>query len=444
MGIQGVYSVNESVEQTAEKILDELGFTKVFNIEDDIKYPVFNSVIDHPDLGDERQFIHVRQGGESEWHRSMKLISGKQYEIKVNFRNDADPKYNYSKYNHSAIATGTRMSIDVPQYISPHNCFKIEARITCNNLNYTITDSITIETDDDKGKKIQTVVGQSKIHNNWETNLQVMPSSLFSFNGALIGLKSFNGAIPGGDDYSGYVNFFIDVDKDQRKKQDMPLVKNDWGPNREMFTMDKPATYPSINSIVNNPSIGDERKFLRIGEIHPDKTILLGHQSPEIRIMPNNRYLIYVYCHNASSSTYFDDTHQYSGVATGIKLSCSFSEYVSPSAPGYISATITGQNTNPPSVWSTLKLTSNEDVTLEIENPAKIYNDWETNKMELPMTLFSKHGTYLGMDELDGVLFGEESHCVVTFILKAIPISNSSEDVSEKFKNKAAKLSEHR
>ena len=36
-----------------------------------------------------------------------------------------------------------------------------------------------------------------------------------------------------------------------------------WGPERTTFTMEKPATYPTFNSITNNPTIGDERDFVR-------------------------------------------------------------------------------------------------------------------------------------------------------------------------------------
>ena len=40
-----------------------------------------------------------------------------------------------------------------------------------------------------------------------------------------------------------------------------------WGPERTTFTMESPATYPTFNSITDNPTIGDERNFVRIGEI---------------------------------------------------------------------------------------------------------------------------------------------------------------------------------
>ena len=72
---QGVLGINTELNEVARRILHELGFKNVYSIEDDIKFAVFNSVVDHPEYGDEREFIHIRQRGDSKWHRSMKLVA---------------------------------------------------------------------------------------------------------------------------------------------------------------------------------------------------------------------------------------------------------------------------------------------------------------------------------------------------------------------------------
>ena len=210
-----------------------------------------------------------------------------------------------------------------------------------------------------------------------------------------------------------------------------------WGPDRKMFSMEFPAAYPTINSIKNNPTIGDERRFVLVGEIHRDKTQL---SIERLQIKPNNRYLVYIYCHNACSSTFFDEKHKYSGVATGIRLSCSFSNHISKNEPGLISATIFGDNTKPTSVWCKVALNSNVPVKLILENPAKIYNDWETNNTFLPMDLFSNKGTFLGTEKLNGVMFGEESHCIVTFVLKAELEAQKDESLLDEIKNQAESI----
>ena len=44
-------------------------------------------------------------------------------------------------------------------------------------------------------------------------------------------------------------------------------VETSWGPqDRATFTWAAPATYPTFNSITDNPFIGDERNFVRIKE----------------------------------------------------------------------------------------------------------------------------------------------------------------------------------
>lgn len=215
-------------------------------------------------------------------------------------------------------------------------------------------------------------------------------------------------------------------------------AKNGWGPVRKMFSMKKPADYPVMNSIIDNPTIGDERAFLLIGKITKEKTNL---SSKGIELEPGNRYLVYIYCHNACSSTFFDKNHQYSGAVTGLKLSSSFPENVSPDRNGEICAVLSADNTNPREVWATQKVTSSASVDIKLEGPAKIYNDWELNGAELPMALFHKSGTLLGTDKFNGIMFGEESHCIVTYVLNVTEKKHISFEEVERL---SAKLDAHR
>ena len=94
-----------------------------------------------------------------------------------------------------------------------------------------------------------------------------------------------------------------------------------WGPERTTFTMEKPASYPTFNSITNNPTIGDERDFVRVGEIDAKVTDLKN----EVEVVPGRQYLVYVYFHNNASSTYNDKAHNNVGVALKTRMSSSFS-----------------------------------------------------------------------------------------------------------------------
>ncbi len=147
-----------------------------------------------------------------------------------------------------------------------------------------------------------------------------------------------------------------------------------WGPERETYTMEEPADHATFNSITDNPSIGDERDFVRVGEINSDETTL----GNEVEVIPGKQYLVYVYYHNNASATYNDSAYDNVGVAVETRIASSFSKVVTPDESGTITATITADNADPQSVWDEAYMTtSSGKVSLNyVEGSAKIYNDW--------------------------------------------------------------------
>ena len=202
-----------------------------------------------------------------------------------------------------------------------------------------------------------------------------------------------------------------------------------WGPERTTFTMEKPATYPTFNSITDNPTIGDERDFVRVGEINADVTNLKN----EVKVVPGREYLVYIYFHNNASATFNTKEHNYSGVARVARMSSAFSKVLTPENRAAISATITADNSNPGSVWDEAYLTTDtEKVTLRyVAGSAKIYVDatrWKLNGSSVSTALFTEAGTLLGLNDFNGVIPGcEEYHGVVTYVLKAEELSGTLE-----------------
>lgn len=191
-----------------------------------------------------------------------------------------------------------------------------------------------------------------------------------------------------------------------------------WGPERTTFTMENPATYPTFNSITNNPTIGDERNFVRVGEVNAKVTDLRD----EVEVVPGRQYLVYVYFHNNASSTFNDSAHNNSGVAWKTRMATSFPTILTPSEKGTITATITAENSNPPSVWDEAYMTTRNDRVLMhyVAGSAKIYNDWKANGSVMPSSLFTEEGTWIGLNSLNGVIPGcEEYHGVVSYVLQA-------------------------
>ena len=171
-----------------------------------------------------------------------------------------------------------------------------------------------------------------------------------------------------------------------------------WGPERTTFTMEKPASYPVFNSITDNPTIGDERDFVRVGEINAEVTDLKN----EVEIVPGRQYLVYVYFHNNASATLNDSAHNHSGVAVRTRMASTFSTVLTPTERGTVSATITADNTKPLSVWDEAYMTTKTDKVLlhYVAGSAKIYNDWKANNSVVPSSLFTEEGTLIGLNAL--------------------------------------------
>ncbi len=199
-----------------------------------------------------------------------------------------------------------------------------------------------------------------------------------------------------------------------------------WGPERTTFTMEEPATYPVFNSITDNPTIGDERDFVRVGEIDSEVTDL----GNTVEVIPGKQYLVYIYFHNNASSTYNDSAHNNSGVALRTRLASSFSTVITPESQGTITGTITAENTTPTSVWDEAYMTTSTSKVLlsYVSGSAHIYNDWSANGSVLSDSLFTEEGTLLGMNSLNGIIPGcEEYHGVVTYVLQAEELSGTIE-----------------
>ena len=102
------------------------------------------------------------------------------------------------------------MSIDLPYIV--YDDSKITVRINSDNAANEAIDYVLLNTYEGKGVKARFVLGQSKIFNNWKTNDNVLSSNLFTYDGTYLGLNELNGIVPGGDEYRGYLRFYIDVE----------------------------------------------------------------------------------------------------------------------------------------------------------------------------------------------------------------------------------------
>ena len=199
---------------------------------------------------------------------------------------------------------------------------------------------------------------------------------------------------------------------------------NAYGPERPTYTNEHPASKAVFNSIINNAAVGDERDFVRIVEVHSDGK--KDAYTNQIHVSSGKTYEVYIYYHNDASSTYNDKAHDYVGVARESRVSSSFPESIKKGQSAEVYAAISSTTTSIPKVWDEATLIADEDVVFAfIPASAKIYNDWGANGSILSTSLFTNTGTFIGLNNLNGLILGcdEYSGQVVYRIKTLTPVT---------------------
>ena len=177
------------------------------------------------------------------------------------------------------------------------------------------------------------------------------------------------------------------------------------GPERDTFTMKVPADHVTFNSITDNPTLGDERNFVRVAEVGAKGTF-----TDEVKIVPGKEYEVYIGYHNNAASNLNTSANGGKGIALDVRISSQFPSTVSASKKGKVSSIIYSSNATPKEVWDEAYFTtdSKEDVVLRyVENSATIYNGGKINGTKIAgENLFSENGVYIGFNSLSGKLPG--------------------------------------
>ena len=181
-----------------------------------------------------------------------------------------------------------------------------------------------------------------------------------------------------------------------------PVLTYAGGPTRDTYTMKKPADHVTFNSITDNPTLGDERNFVRVAEVGANGTF-----SDEVKIVPGKEYEVYIGYHNNAASNL---NASGVGMAMDVRISSQFPSTVSASQKGKVSAIISATNATPKEVWDEAYFTtdSKADIILNyVEDSATIYNGGALNNTKLGGEyLFSEKGIYIGYNKLSGNLPG--------------------------------------
>ena len=163
-----------------------------------------------------------------------------------------------------------------------------------------------------------------------------------------------------------------------------------WGPqDRKTYTWEAPADHVTFNSITNNPSIGDERNFVRLKKVGTDDKY---RDSVDLEV--GAEYEVAIWFHNDASASLNESGK---GLATNVRLFMDQPNVVKKGQAGEIKGTIHSAEGDPKDVWDTAYVHTNSTVLLRyVANSAKIHNNGSANGSVLNSdALFGEDGAYL-------------------------------------------------
>ena len=167
-----------------------------------------------------------------------------------------------------------------------------------------------------------------------------------------------------------------------------------WGPERALFSIQKPPGYNVFNSITDNPNIRDERNFVNIREAGSNDL-----WSYDIELFPGKEYDIRLYVHNAAAEGY-------GLVAEDVRAMINVPKFAGRLMS--VCGIIDSSNTNPRRVHDGARMRSDRDFSIKIvPGSTRFYNKhWGATGVAIPDSVFTSQGALLGYDALDGRIPG--------------------------------------
>lgn len=160
----------------------------------------FNSITDNPNIGDERNFVGIREEGSTgTWKDSVTAQPGKSYVVRMYVHNNAATNLNLvakdvtAKFN---LPTATGKSLQVDGFLSASNASPKEVY---DHATFTSSENFNLNFQE----------GSLKYYNNHFTSGATISESVFTSAGAKLGYNKLDGNIPGCFQYAGYLTFVV-------------------------------------------------------------------------------------------------------------------------------------------------------------------------------------------------------------------------------------------
>ena len=179
----------------------------------------------------------------------------------------------------------------------------------------------------------------------------------------------------------------------------VPSVLWAWGPERPTYTYAKPAPHVTFNSIVDNPSVGDERNFVRIREVANGTNF-----RDDVSLQAGKTYEVMVFYHNNAASNLNESGK---GIAKDVTARVQMPGRLAAGETATITGFISASNATPQTVWDNARATTSDAVALRyVPGSAKIASsNGAVNGSALSSNLLTS-GVKLGYNKLDGTLPG--------------------------------------
>jgi hypothetical protein len=169
-----------------------------------------------------------------------------------------------------------------------------------------------------------------------------------------------------------------------------------WGPERKLFSMNRPASYPVFNSITDNPSWGDERNFVSV------KRADLGNEtySDSLEAIPGRTYTMVIFFENSGADNLAESV---SGSIQDAKVTIG-STAAADNGTARVWAKLSAANCI--TVWDGASLVSSKPIKIsfDLDSVRMITNYFPESKggESLNPSAFTEQGAPIGFDKLDG------------------------------------------
>ena len=182
-------------------------------------YATFNSITNNVAVGDERNFVRVKEKGtEDKYSDEVAVEPGKEYEVYLYYHNNAGSDTNSTGVG---LALQTKAAATYPAKVTKDANGTLTGEITWRYITSKndstvhdgkIWDEATLTTDYDE-VVLRYKPGSATIHNDGKINGSVLSTNLFAEGGTYIGYNSLNGVVPGCAEYSGHITYTLVADK---------------------------------------------------------------------------------------------------------------------------------------------------------------------------------------------------------------------------------------